>query len=181
MIATDLCLPIDLPWPIENFNFPNYRNKNQSQTKLHNSMIDKSFLTLMREKYLLDIQFIEIFYLPCYSSHAIHCDGHELDNKAKVNFVKDGRNSKMIWYSAKEDNLIETGYTKVNTKYLSIKEHNCKIIHSEKIISPCLVNVGQFHTVRTVDQERFCLSLAFIDLTRKYRLNFSELAQRFKI
>jgi hypothetical protein len=129
----------------------------------------------------IGIQWVEVFYLGDDADHTIHCDGHELDNKAKLNYVVGGKNSIMTWYKPVSEDKIEKRTSLANTIYLGINTED--VIETYSTIMKegfYLVNVGQFHNVWNKNNDRYCLSACLIDSRTSYRLNFNELQKRLK-
>ena len=121
---------------------------------------------------------VEAFYLGKNSDHTIHCDGHELDNKAKLNYIVGGKNSVMTWYEPIDNNKIEKRLSKANTIYLGINTNDVVETFSKHMEGFYLVNVGKFHNVWNKEDDRYCLSACLIDSVTGYRLSFTELQNR---
>jgi hypothetical protein len=124
----------------------------------------------------LKIHWVEIFYLNKGADHTIHCDGHELDNKAKFNYVIGGKDSIMTWYEPIDKDKIQKKTSNANTIYLSIDSKDAKEVYSTTMIEGFyIINVGQFHNVYNKDEGRYCLSGAVVDVNTGYRPLFYEL------
>ena len=126
------------------------------------------------------IEWVEIFYLGKDRDHTIHCDGHELDDKAKLNFIIGGKGSVMTWYEHKSEDKIEKRLSKANTIYLGISTDDVVEVHSQEMQGLYIVNAGQFHNVWNKDDDRYCLSAYLADTKTKKRLFFQELQLRLK-
>ena len=123
------------------------------------------------QKFNIGIQWVEVFYLGDDADHSIHCDGHELDNKAKLNYIVGGKDSVMTWYKPTSEYKI----------YLGINTEDVIATYSTGMKEGFyLVNVGEFHNVWNKNEDRYCLSACLIDSRTSYRLNFNELQQRLK-
>jgi hypothetical protein len=115
------------------------------------------------------------------ADHTIHCDGHELDNKAKLNYIVGGKDSVMTWYKPVSEDKIEKRTSWANTIYLGINTEDVIATYSIGMKEGFyLVNVGEFHNVWNKNEDRYCLSACLIDSRTSYRLNFNELQQRLK-
>jgi hypothetical protein len=120
----------------------------------------------------------EVFYLPPYHSYDIHCDGHEVDNKCKLNYIINGDDSTIYWYRAVDINKIISSYSKSNTKYLKLEKNNAEEIGQATLMNFNLVNVGDFHTVVNGKNDRWCISIVVADKNSKERLNYDEVKSR---
>lgn len=123
----------------------------------------------------------EVFYLPPYQIYDIHCDGHEIDNKCKLNYIVNGQNSTMIWYKALDESSIISAYSKSNTKYLKLEKNNATEICRATLTEFNLVNVGDFHTVINGENHRWCISIVVGDIESKERLNYDEVKLRLNM
>jgi len=123
---------------------------------------------------------VEAFYLGKDADHTIHCDGHELDDKAKLNYIIGGQDSVMTWYEPIDNNKIEKRLSKANTIYLGINTDDVVETFSIHMQGFYLVNVGKFHNVWNKDDDRYCLSACLIDSVNGRRLSFTELQNRLK-
>jgi thioredoxin reductase len=128
----------------------------------------------------LEIQWLEVFYLGKNSDHSIHCDGHELDDKAKINYVIGGTNSAMTWYEPVDEIKIQKKISPANTVYLSIDPKDVLEVDSTEIKGLYLVNVGRFHNVWNKNEDRYCLSASVVDIETGHRPLFKELQARLK-
>jgi hypothetical protein len=132
-------------------------------------------LSEILSKLNIEIQWVEIFYLGKDRDHSIHCDGHELDDKAKLNYVVGGQGSKMSWYEHKSEDKIEKRISPANTVYLGISTEDVIEVYSEEMQGLYLTQVGQFHNVWNKDDDRYCLSAYLADTKTKKRLHFKQL------
>tara|TARA_R110000868_G_scaffold2429_1_gene17981 strand:- start:539 stop:1084 length:546 start_codon:yes stop_codon:yes gene_type:complete len=168
-------------------NFPHididlsiYKKNKRNQIRVIKDIMGVELNDILH-KLNIDIQWVEVFYLGFDSDHTIHCDGHELDNKAKLNYIVGGKDSVMTWYKPVSEDKIEKRTSPANTIYLSInKEDVIATYNTEMKKGFYLVNVGEFHNVWNKNEDRYCLSACLIDSRTSYRLNFNELQQRLK-
>ena len=124
----------------------------------------------------LRMHWVEVFYLAAGSDHTIHCDGHELDNKAKINYVIGGKGSMMSWYDPIDKNKIQKKLSKADTIYLGInKEDTIEVYSTEMEEGFYIINAGKFHNVWNKDEGRYCLSGCLVDIVTGYRPLFNEL------
>lgn len=124
----------------------------------------------------LRMQWVDVFYLAAGADHSIHCDGHELDDKAKINYVIGGKDSIMTWYDPIDENKIQKKLSKADTIYLGInKEDTIEVYSTEMDEGFYIINAGKFHNVWNKDEGRYCLSGSLVDINTGYRPLFKEL------
>ena len=156
-----------------------YKAENRNQVRASKNMlgaeVDKRLAAAG-----LEILWLEVFYLGKNSDHSIHCDGHELDDKAKINYVIGGKNSVMTWYDPVDEIKIQKRTSPANTIYLGIDHKNTVETERTEMHGLYLVNVGRFHNVWNKDEDRYCLSAAIVDIKTGYRPLFNELQARLK-
>jgi hypothetical protein len=168
-------------------NFPHidvdlsvYKKNKRNQIRVVKDIMGVE-LNVILDKLDIGIQWVEVFYLGDGADHSIHCDGHELDNKAKLNYIVGGKDSVMTWYKPISEDKIEKKTSPANTIYLSINTEDVIATYSAGMKEGFyLVNVGEFHNVWNKNEDRYCLSACLIDSRTSYRLNFNELQQRLK-
>jgi hypothetical protein len=170
----DFYCPIPLSFELE-VNFSPFM---QQQTRLDINTIPPNMHDWVDKNLNAYILWSEVFYLRPFQSYDIHCDGHEIDNKCKLNYIVNGDDSKMYWYKAVDANKIVTLYSKSNTRYLKLEKNNAEEIGQANLVNFNLVNVGNFHTVKNGKNSRWCLSIVISDNISKERLNFDEVKLR---
>lgn len=169
--------PISLPFSI-NIDLTKFVNQ---QTRCQTNLLSDQMHQWIENNIDAEISWTEVFYLPPYQTYDIHCDGHEIDNKCKLNYIINGEDSVMIWYKAVEENAIISAYSKSNTKYLKLEKRNAVEINRAKLIEFNLVNVGDFHTVVNGANHRWCISIVVADRNSKERLSYDEIKSRLNI
>jgi hypothetical protein len=168
-------------------NFPHidvdlsiYKKNKRNQIRVVKDIMGVELNDIL-QKFNIGIQWVEVFYLGDDADHSIHCDGHELDNKAKLNYIVGGKDSVMTWYKPTSEDKIEKRTSPANTIYLGINTEDVIATYSTGMKEGFyLVNVGEFHNVWNKNEDRYCLSACLIDSRTSYRLNFNELQQRLK-
>ena len=168
-------------------NFPHidvdlsiYKKNKRNQIRVVKDIMGVELNDIL-QKFNIGIQWVEVFYLGDNADHSIHCDGHELDNKAKLNYIVGGKDSVMTWYKPISEDKIEKRTSPANTIYLGINTEDVIATYSTGMKEGFyLVNVGEFHNVWNKNEDRYCLSACLIDSRTSYRLNFNELQQRLK-
>jgi hypothetical protein len=150
----------------------------EQQTRSSPDILPTELHSWINDKLHAKILWIEIFHLAPYQSYKIHCDGHELDNKCKLNYIVNGEDSTMAWYEAVDPNKIISAYSTSNTKYLRLDKNNAREMFKGTLTSFNLVSVGQFHTVYNGNKDRYCLSIVIGDLDTEDRLDFNQVLVR---
>ena len=167
---------VNIPIDLSHIDFASYKEHGKKQIRC-----DKSIFGDNGHQWFasvgLEIQWLEIFCLKPFEKHIIHCDGHEIDNKAKLNYITGGDSSVMIWYTAPEDKIIK-GMSKANTRYLMAEEKDAQELYREELTGFNIVNVGVLHTVRNRSKDRFCISMAIADNETGVRLDYTDLCKR---
>lgn len=103
---------------------------------------------------------IDFFHkLPREPLSEIHIDGVKGD-RAKINWVYGGKNSKMIWYEPLVLEEKSFSQTIAGGNYTSYKLHEVREIYSNELLKPSLVQAGEPHAIYNPTEERICISLA---------------------
>jgi hypothetical protein len=174
----EFTVQLNFPIVIDEVDFSLYLSQNKKQIQCESSILKQDTHDWLKSQLSLEIQWLEIFCLAPYGKHIIHCDGHEIDTKAKINYIVGGEDSCMIWYNAVDEDKIIKGISKANTRYLTIAEKDAVEVYSKQLTGFNIVNVGALHTVKNKTSNRYCVSMAIADSTSKQRLDYSELVDR---
>ena len=174
----EFTVQLNLPIVIDEVDYSKYQLLNKKQIRCKNTILKQDTHDWLKNHLFLEIQWLEIFCLMPYNKHIIHCDGHEIDTKAKINYIAGGESSSMIWYNAADENKIVKGISKANTRYLTIDEKDAVEVYSKQLQGFNIVNVGSLHTVKNKANNRYCISMAIADSTSKQRLDYRELVDR---
>lgn len=94
----------------------------------------------------------------------IHIDGHSFDDHAKINFVYNSGNSRIVWYKLKPGKETFSDHSGAYTPSRSAWADDCVQVESALTNRPMLVNVGQLHDVNNVDTVRYCFSFQLAPL-----------------
>ena len=169
-----------LNFPHINIDLSTYKKNKRNHVRASKDIMGEELNNILH-KLNINIQWVEVFYLGDDADHTIHCDGHELDNKAKLNYIVGGKDSIMTWYKPVNEDKIEKRTSWANTIYLGINAEDVTATYSTGMKKGFyLVNVGEFHNVWNKNEDRYCLSACLIDSRTSHRLNFNELQQRLK-
>jgi hypothetical protein len=138
-----------------------------------------------------------IFYTPPRGKLRVHADsGHKITgaedfvdvannqytHTVKINWVFGAESSTMSWWKPLDASGIgELLTTTVGSPYISFDENKCTKIWSEHITEPCLLNVGQPHSVENNTFEgRWCMSFAISDIDSQKVLTWEDACERLK-
>ena len=168
-----------LNFPNLNVDLTSHKKENRNQIRVPKDILGTDI------KHVLDsvgvkVSWVEVFFLGKDADHTIHCDGHELDDKAKLNYIVGGKDSLMAWYSDVDPNKIEKRTSPANTSYLAINADQITPSFSRTMDEGFyLVHVGMFHNVWNKHEDRYCLSACLLDSETNQRLTFQQLQIRF--
>lgn len=177
----DFCLPFDHDFvlPTKEDIFPN--GKFMIQKKFKADLLDKKIIDWLAKENI-SISWIEVAYkipLPAtikFSMYGnIHSDGIELDDKAKINFIIGGQDSRMIWYKTPDHYTLNK--TSIRTDSLRPDTDDLEEIHSASF-SAALVNAGKFHSVENEYETRIAIQCIINDSITGERLQFPEARSR---
>jgi hypothetical protein len=172
------CRKLDAPFSIKNVDFISYKKDLRNQVRCSNEIIEQDFHKWLAKTASAKVYWTEVFYLSPNFDHSIHCDGNELDNKVKINFVVGGNGSTMVWYQPVSQDKIIKRISPANTLYLIINPNDTIKVYEESLTGLYIVNVGMFHNVYNKQEDRYCISMAIADLTTDQRLTYAELIER---
>jgi hypothetical protein len=127
-------------------------------------LIDIKYLSLEIRNFFdsknLTILMCESFYRRPHQLqlYQVHKDGMNFTDVAKMNWVFQGEDSLMNWYTSTADqpNVNQTLY---GTEYYYYNRDTLELVHSQRVGFPSLVQVGLPHDITTGDEERLCVSI----------------------
>jgi hypothetical protein len=106
----------------------------------------------------LTVNWIPLFYKPAFFiDKEAHVDAPV--DFVKINWVYQGENSLMHWYSPLDDYAPKRCYTPQGQPFTLYSMDKIRQIHSEVIGFPSIVQVGIPHNVSTGDTSRYCVSM----------------------
>jgi len=155
-----LLLPVD---PLKNFNKIKFIKQRQ-QILEHNTLSDEYFDFL--NKLNIKLNHIEIFVSLPNKYYTIHKDQHDKDDFPKLNFIFDGKGSKMNWYKPKETYFPNLSTTDVGSPFISYELQDVDLIFSCEIHSPSLIQAGVPHNV-TSPTLRWAVSTVYMSKDNK--------------
>lgn len=111
----------------------------------------------------------------------IHIDGNDFDNHAKINFVYNSGTSKIVWYKLKDGCSVIDFPSRAYTPAKAAKPDDCVQVASALTNRPMVLNVGQLHDIRDIDQTRFCFSFQLAPLGNlKSKVFWKDIPEYFK-
>lgn len=171
----ELYCPLLLPvYPFKNFNKIKFIKQRQSILE-HNTLSDEYFDFL--NKLNIKLNHIEIFVSMPNKYYTIHKDQHDKDDFPKLNFIFDGKGSKMNWYKPKETCFPSLSTTDVGSPFISYKLQDVDLIFSHEIYSTSLVQAGVPHNV-TSPTLRWSVSTVYTTKDNKL-LSWNEICSIF--
>lgn len=144
--------------------------------------MDSNFVKFLAQCRMM-VHHAEAFYIAPGQSLVIHIDGPTISNCCKLNWVYGGQGSKMQWWAQKDPGRqLETKRTPTGTRYVQFDREECKMIWSDSIGCPSLVNVGVPHSVDNSmsSEPRWCLSYMLSDSETDKKLEWADAADRLK-
>jgi hypothetical protein len=140
-------------------------------------IINPDLIKLFYSKGLL-LTFVESFYTPKITRSPIHEDGEENNDVLKLNWVYGGEGSTMNWYEPIENPVWKK--TVLGGDYKFYDPDKVRLIHSQAVGKPSLLQVGIPHNVTTGDANRFCVSIVPFDISSKKYITFNQGIELFK-
>jgi hypothetical protein len=138
----------------------------------------------------LHISFAEIFYLPANCSvRRIHTDlDHITETCSKINFIIQGEDSPMQWFSLKENakslHDVNTAPTVINARqvspYLSWARDECEVIEEAILSGANVIHAGIPHVVYTKEKPRIAISVVLQCKESRQRLSVEEALLRIQ-
>jgi hypothetical protein len=111
------------------------------------------------------------FYSEGEIVHPIHIDGASVSDMVKINWAY-GDNHTMNWYSTAINKQAST--ENIDRTYIYYKSSEVKLIHSQKVDCPSLVQVGVPHNVINYSGSRRCISVALFHIHTNQHVTMQE-------
>lgn len=154
---------------LQNMGFENYWNL--IPTSHLNHKLIKLFLELD-----LDFPQAAIFYSNGSATHPIHADYYYPTDVTKINWVF-GPDHIMNWYKTSKINAHSTWQGK---NFVPYNSNEVELVHSQKVSTPSLIQVGIPHNVVNFSGNRICVSVALFYRRTKKQLTMQEARTLFK-
>lgn len=168
-MTNELHCKIFLPGPFSKdtdvYSFPKQR---RTELDIHRH-INPLLIEILQSKGI-SIMLAELFYSIPYLDSVIHSDTFG-ESIAKINWVYQGRGSKMNWFKPiSETNIISGNLRNTYKKY---SRSEVELIHSEEIHSPSLIQAAVPHNIINDSEERWAVSLMLRDNLKFGQLKFN--------
>lgn len=145
--------------------------------KLDIALLNSNFLQFLNATNLKIIH-LESFYTLANSNTVPHIDIRPGDH-TKINFVYLGNKSTMNWYKLKENKSLRSSITSIGTPYFYADNNDLENLESVNIQGASLVQVGVIHNIKTLEQERYCISCVIVD-NNNHRLKYQDALKRLE-
>jgi hypothetical protein len=156
-------------------NDKGYRHSDLGVNSINPAM--KTFL----ESLGVGVLMVEVFYTPPFMNRGIHIDTAQGGDITKLNWVYCEGDHIMNWYEPKPDAPRNIAMTGVSTNYVSYKDSEVNLVHSEKMTTNnIIVQVGSPHNVRNLRYPRWALCFTICYLKDNSRITIAEAQEIFK-
>jgi hypothetical protein len=123
----------------------------------------------------------EVFFTPPFLKRGIHIDTAIGGDITKLNWVYCEGDHQMNWYEPKPDAPRTIAETAVSTNYVSYKESEVNLLHTEKFSNAnVIVQVGIPHNVRNLRYPRWALCFTICHLSDRSRITVEQAQSIFK-
>jgi hypothetical protein len=122
----------------------------------------------------------ESFYSTCNRISKVHSDSYNLEGSCthgdytKINWVFGGSNSVMNWYSVDHNYVPALAATPISTAFAQYPNEVVKLVHSQSVESPSVVQVGVPHNIDNPSEDRVCISISVCYLNKSERPTYQE-------
>jgi len=118
------------------------------------------------DKFNVKVKMCQVLHCSGNEKIHIHADDQKLSNLTKMNWTWGSPESELRWWEIDDENKLYACQTPeplrkvIGDNYLCASEQDCKLVFSQKITKPSLVNAGFLHSVYNPSpQRRITLSL----------------------
>ena len=160
---------IDLNLSIPFFNDENYINllkiDNNRHQRVDRSKINSKIIDYLKSKNLIIVSVESFFRRPEDPFNPeIHKDAINFTDATKINWVYGGGDSVMEWYEPINSNNIKTNKTATNADYEYYDHADLKLVHTQQVGFPSIVQVGIPHNIAKITTDRLCISVFFKEI-----------------
>jgi len=161
MSAFCIHLDDDTPLFVEGYQHPHYPER--CHVDVDTSVINPYWFDLMERNNLI-LKRVELFYGPPATPYTlgIHIDNGPGD-RSKINWVFGGAGCTMHWYRVINNTIKEKLITPVGSNYNVFDPADVKLLHTNTIVNPSLVQAGIPHNIVNPGDERWCYSMVVED------------------
>jgi hypothetical protein len=177
MSAFCIHLDDDTPLFVEGYQHPHYPER--CHVDVDPAAISPYWYQLMERNGLYLLR-VELFYGPPDTPYTlgIHID-HSYGDRSKINWVFGGEGSTMHWYRPLAAHSKEVQFTPVHSNYTMYEPNEVKLIHSNVIRNPSLVQAGVPHNIINPGKERWCYSMVIMDPATNDNATFGRIKKIF--
>ena len=170
----DLTIPCN-PFK-DDFNFDQLKIANHFE--INEADLNPALIELL-DKLGFEIQLAECFYRKPFTGSRIHRDVKGRPSATKLNWIYGGRNSLMNWYQPVSD-IERTAVTALGVTYVYYLNEDVKLVHTQKVGFPSLLEVAMPHDITMGDEERICVSIVLKYKNKDAYPTFAESTKIFK-
>jgi hypothetical protein len=177
MSAFCIHLDDDTPLFVEGYQHPHYPER--CHVNVDPAVISPYWYNLMERNNLI-LRRVELFYGPPDTPYTlgIHIDNGYGD-RSKINWVFGGEGCTMHWYKAIAHSQKEVGITPVHSQYTLYEPSEVKLIHTNTIKNPSLIQAGIPHNIVNPGHERWCYSMVIEDPATNDNATFGRVKKIF--
>jgi hypothetical protein len=178
MSAFCIHLNDDTPLFVEGYQHPHYPER--CHVDVDPAEISPHWYELMERNNLI-LKRVELFYGPPNNPYTlgIHIDNGYGD-RSKINWVFGGAGSVMHWYQPLHSHNKQVQSTPVHSNYTLYEPSEVKLLHSQEIVNPSLVQAGIPHNIVNPGHERWCYSMVIMDPKTNDNATFGRIKNLFK-
>jgi hypothetical protein len=173
------CIHLDDENPlfVEGYELPHYPER--CHVDVDPKVINPYWYDLLATNGLI-LKRVELFYGPPDTPYTlgIHIDNGPGD-RSKINWVFGGEGCTMHWYRALTHSTKTVEMTPVHSPYNLFEPHEVKLIHTNTIQNPSLVQAGIPHNIVNPGHERWCYSMVVMDPVTHDNVTFGRLKRVF--
>ena len=174
------CIHLDDKTPLFNpsYEHPHFPERAHINLDLERD-INPYWIKLMKDNNMRIVR-VELFYGPPDFPYTmgIHID-HAYGDRAKINWVFGGEGCTMHWYKALSAHSKSVMATPVHSNYTLYEPNEVKLLHTNIVKNPTLVQVGIPHNIVNPGHERWCYSMVIDDNLTNEQPTFGRLKKMF--
>ena len=174
------CIPLEDQTPLfrDSYQHPHFEQRTHINLNLEQD-INPYWIELFKP-HDLEVYRVELFYGPDQFPYTmgIHTDRNYGD-WAKINWIFGGDGSQMHWYKPLTSHNKEVKSTDVHSNYNLYEPSEVRLLRSESVSTPSIVQVGIPHNITNPGQERWCYSMVIHDKTTQNHVSFGRLRRAF--
>jgi hypothetical protein len=174
------CIPLEDQTPLfkPDFKHPHFDQRTPINLNLEQD-INPYWIEILKP-HDLEIIRVELFYGPNNFPYTmgIHTDRNYGD-WGKINWVFGGEGCQMHWYKSLTNQTKEVMATDVHSNYNLYDASEVKLLCSDSVHTPSIVQVGIPHNITNPGHERWCYSMVIHDKRSNDNVTFGRLKRAF--